>query len=223
MSAREDETRHCLDLFSGLEGFSTAFAATPNWTVTTVDIDPSFEPDICADVFELRPGDLPAADVVLASPPCTLFSTAGNHDEWDGTTKTPTGARAKRHVALVYHTLGLIHALSPTYWILENPLGRLRWILGSPTGTVTYCQYGTNYQKPTDLWGRHPPGLTYQSCARGDPCHRRNGHDDGYSAIASMPSETGERAKVPDGLSEAILHAVENRGQQATLTEVTSP
>jgi len=206
---------HVLDLFAGLGGFSSAFTESDSWTVTTVDLDSSFETDITADVLDLRPSDLPDVDVVLASPPCTQFSTAGNHDNWDG--QTPVGP-AREAVTLVYHTLGLIKALSPDYWFLENPRGRLRWFLGQPTGTVDYCQYGRDYQKPTDLWGVHPP-MTYKRChtAAGGGCHVRNAEDDGTAADASMPKDRSERALVPRELSDEILRAVEGVGEQQTL------
>lgn len=211
-------TRHCLDLFAGLGGFSAAFEDSDEWEVTTVDVEPEFEPDIERDVMDLEPGDLPGGYIVLASPPCTYFSTAGNHDKWTSD-KRPLD-EARRHVTLVYHTLGLIHALSPEYWFLENPRGRLRWFLGEPTGTVTYCQYGRDYQKPTDLWGRHPPGMSYRSCPKGADCHVRNTEDDGTAAIASMPSDVAERRKVPRELSAAILRACEGRHEQSTLPGV---
>lgn len=215
-----DERRICLDLFAGSGGFSAAFADSLNWRVVTVDNRRDTDPDVLADVMELRPADLPDADVVLAGHPCTLFSTAGNHDEWDHEAREPVGDRAREHVAMVYHTLGLIRATTPDYWFLENPRGRLRWVLGEPTGTVTYCQYGADYQKPTDFWGKHPDAMTYRSCPRGGSCHARNGADDGHSAIASMPTDYDERAAMPYALSESILRAVEGRSHQQTLTGV---
>lgn len=209
-------TKLCLDLFSGTGGFSAAFDDSPDWETFRVDNSPDAVTDLRADVMELRPADLPSVDVVTASPPCPLWSPAGNHDQWDFDTKQPVGDDAREHIALVYHTLGLIHALSPDYWFLENPRGRLRWYLGRPTGTVTYCQYGKTYQKPTDLWGDHPPGLTYRSCAAGGDCHTSNTEDDGTAATASMPDDYAERAAVPYELSQAILDAVEGQQEQQT-------
>lgn len=211
----------CLDLFAGSGGFSAAFEESSRWRVVTVDNREETDPDICADIMELRPGDLPNADVVLVGHPCTLFSTAGNHDEWDQEAGKPNGDRARLHVAMVYHSLGLVHALTPDFWFLENPRGRLRWILGEPEGTVTYCQYGTNYQKPTDLWGNHPDGFTYRSCPRGGDCHTSNTDDDGYSAIQSMPSDYDQRSQMPRELSESILRAVKGRSKQQTLVPAT--
>ena len=42
-----------------------------------------------------------------------------------------------------------------TYWIIENPRGKLRKleiVKDLPRTTVTYCQYGDIRMKPTDLW-----------------------------------------------------------------------
>lgn len=42
---------------------------------------------------------------------------------------------------------------APEWWWLENPRGRMRRYLDEPTGSITLCQYGYDWQKPTDLWG----------------------------------------------------------------------
>jgi len=85
----ENSKKHCLDLFSGLGGFSSAFEDADNWEVTTVEIQERFDPDITADVMDLRPTDLPDADVVLASPPCTSFSLAASRlEHFDGRATT---------------------------------------------------------------------------------------------------------------------------------------
>ena len=216
-----------LDLFCGLGGFSQAFEASDRWAVTTVDIEGRFDPDIEADVFDLRPSDFETEfDVVLASPPCTMFSFAASRYERfvDGEPQTPA---AKDAVGLVYHTLGLIKALAPDYWFLENPRGHMRRFLGTPTGFVTYCQYGEVYQKPTDLWGNHPP-MAYHDCSPGDDCHvaseSRDQQGDDHPGNA-LPRDPAERAKVPQELSEQIRDACEAAldgevAEQATLEEV---
>jgi len=213
-----------LDLFCGLGGFSQAFRASDRWDVTTVDIEARFDPDRVADVFDLRPSDFePAFDVVLASPPCTTLSVAGNHtDHWqDG---APNSERARDHVALAFHTVGLIQGLDPRFWVLENPRGRMRRLLGGPTGTVTYCQYGFDWQKPTDLWGEHPP-LTYRRCAPGDDCHAAGGQGFDSDAETTHVRDAAERAKVPAELSTSIRDACERAldgdvAEQATFGEV---
>lgn len=220
MSEDGTERKVCLDLFAGLGGFSAAFEDADEWDVVTVDIAERFAPDIQADVLDLRPGDLPNADVVLAGPPCDVFSLANTRQRyWHDTRRVPADPKSREHVALVFHTVGLIRALAPDYWFLENPRGRLRWFLNEPRATVTYCQYGEDYQKPTDLWGEHPPGMTYRACSQGAPCHDSVARDDDHSGVlANSMRDPAERAKVPYELSESILRAVEGRHEQQTLT-----
>jgi len=214
---------HVLDLFAGLGGFSQAFAESPRWDVTTVELKEKFDPDIQADIFDLYPSDFDADfDVILASPPCTQFSLAASSLERfiNGEPQTPD---ARDAVALVYHTLGLINGIAPTYWFLENPQGWLRHVIGDPQGRVTYCQYGEEFQKPTDLWGEHPAGLTYRSCSAGDNCHVYNdsGEYEGWGKPENMGGKYAElaqreeidraalRALVPYDLSDAIREACE--------------
>jgi len=214
-----------LDLFAGLGGFSSAFEDSGHWRVVQVDIEGRFDPDIRADVLELRPNDLPDADLVLASPPCKCFSRAAAWaDHFDGE-GTPQTAEARESVALVYHTLGLIEAISPRYWVLENPMGsKIKQYLGEPTARVTYCQYGTTYQKPTYLWGQHPP-MSYRWCSDGDQCHEHGSLEDERDQ-RPLPRDSAKRAKVPRELSKSIREAVKDAfenppPEQATLFHAT--
>jgi len=217
-----------LDLFAGFGGFSSAFVESERWHVATVDVDGRFDPDIHADVFNLWPSDFSgrAFDVVLAGVPCQFLAMCGNHEKWDHEAKEPTAPESRAAVALFYHTLGLIRALNPEFWYIENPRrSRIRWFIGPPDGWVSYCQYGMDYQKQTGLWGEFAPML-FKQCSGEGSCHNNNNtEDDGYSAIQSMPSDGAERAKVPYELSAAIRDACEaaldgEAAEQATLGEV---
>jgi hypothetical protein len=200
------DTLRCLDLFCGLGGFSQAFAESDRWQVTTVDIEARFDPDITADVLDLRPSDFEQEfDVVLASPPCTTLSVAGNQtDDYIG--GRPNTDRAQDHVALAFHTLGVIRGLSPAYWFIENPRGRLRRYFETPTGSVTLCQYGYDWQKPTDLWGDHPP-MTYRRCSPGDDCHTAGPSGFDSDDDTAHERDPAERSKLPYDLSESIRDA----------------
>jgi len=209
-----------IDLFCGLGGFSSAFANSEDWEVFTVDIEDRFNPDIQADVLDLRPSDLPGAEVILASPPCTTLSIAGNHTD-HYVNGEPHSEEAKEHVALAYHTVGLIEALSPDYWFLENPRGRMRRYLREPAGEITLCQYGYDWQKPTDLWGEHPPSMEFKTCPKGADCHAAGPSGFDSDGETTHERDPAERAKLPAELSESILHAVENpEPVQQTLAEV---
>ena len=198
-----------LDLFCGLGGFSAAFEDSDRWEVTTVDLNAEFDPDIVADVFDLRPSDFASDfDVVLASPPCTrMGKMALCNGYFDG--DEPATLEAADHVALLYHTVGIIRGLSPDYWFLENPPGKASSYLGSPTGTVTYCQYGMDYMKRTHLWGNHPP-IDYRSCTEGSGCHISTPRSNERHPSDSIPSDSAKASLVPYELSESIRNACES-------------
>lgn len=224
----------CLDLFAGLGGFSQAFEDAEGWEVVTVDIEERFDPDIQADVLELSPDDLPEPDVVLASPPCPDFSVACIVDKWDKDTgRSPEFLPEKESIAkslqIVFHTLWLVRKLEPDWWFMENPQGMLRQFIGSPSGQVHYCQYGEDFKKPTDLWGRHPQ-MTYRKCPGRKRCHHVsnprevNTFRDESRIRAVDTTNSAERAKVPAELSAAIRDAVDAAienppAEQTTLVE----
>ena len=59
-------------------------------------------------------------------------------------------------------------------YFIENPRGGLRkmnFMKDKPRYTVTYCQYGDDRMKPTDIWTNHPNPKFKPMCKNGDPCH----------------------------------------------------
>lgn len=207
-------TRVWLDLFSGKEGFSAAAKEADGWEVVTVDNNPDFDPDVCADILDLHWSDLPRAHVVTAGPPCPAFSVGGNHAhiDTDGIAISDFG---KESLLLANYGRGLAAALTDAWYIVENPMGGLRSFWGEPDYHVWYCQYGHNAAKPTDLWGRLPDTFTPRSCANSSPfCdHDRATRGTNHSGTQDSSLTPAERAKVPYELSKAILEAVEAAGR----------
>ena len=153
--------RLCIDLCSGLGGFSQAFMDA-GWEVITVDIEPKFKPTIRADITKLTASEIEAKTklgsfkayegiLVLASPPCTAFSLAAMNG-WPR-----KGIRLG--LEIVGAVMELIAEIQPTYWVLENPRAHLRKFLGIPQTTVFYSDFFHSFPKPTDLWGNVPFGL----------------------------------------------------------------
>jgi hypothetical protein len=127
-----------VDLFSG-SGSASRAAAVRGWEVVRIDNGEGTAADIVADLSTWSPPPSSVrADLVWASPPCTLLSTAGR----------------KRDVAeglvLVRAALRIIRELSPRWWVLENVHGATRAI-GSLIGPPV-AQVGSFY-----LWGCFPP------------------------------------------------------------------
>jgi len=217
----EQGTQHCFDLFAGLGGFSAAFHDSPAWNVTTVDVDESHNPDMQGDVLDLRPSDFGDVDVVLASPPCTAFSMAASGTHLDENC-SPVSEWGAESLALVHHTIGLIAGIDPEWWVLENPMGGMRQVLGRPDAHVWWCQYGSDKAKPTDLWGNIPASFEPRQCYNGNrDCHHEPAPSGSNAGTQQSGLSASERAKIPYGLSESLLEAVENpEPSQRTLSEV---
>lgn len=208
-----------LELFSGTSSIGRAFAIRGH-EVATVDWDESFRPTACADigclgvadVRELFGGGVP--DVVWASPDCTTYSVAalGRHRRRDPETGwlMPVTAYAKECDAVNQHLMRLIEALEPDLWFIENPrasMRRMPWMDGLPRWTVTYCQYGERYMKPTDIWTNHPSPRFKPPCKNGDPCHERapRGSKSGLQRVDGK----AERGRIPRELCEHIVDICE--------------
>lgn len=117
-------------------------------------------------------------DVIWASPDCATFSIAAisHHRKKNPETGSlePVSAYAKFCDRVDKHVLELIGQLQPKYYFIENPRGGMRkmeWMKNLPRYTVTYCQYGDNRMKPTDIWTNHPNPKFLPMCHNGNPCH----------------------------------------------------
>lgn len=174
-----------LDLFAGLEGWSEPFRNRGH-EVISLDNDPRFECNIIADILDFDAYDLDGwvPDIILASPPCEKFSTLTfpqgyfkNMGDKKNKHIVPVKPEAHLAVSLVEKTVEIIEdfrLMGTSFWIIENPRAILRSlnIIPYERRTVTYCQYGAAFMKPTDLWGNFPPSLKMRAmCKNGDPCH----------------------------------------------------
>lgn len=197
-----------LDLFSGLEGWSSAFRDRGH-SIYRVELDERF-PAEHRDILDFNPELLPwKPDIILASPPCTAFTVMQIGRNWTKDHK-PKTERAVHGLKLATRTVDLIKEMNPMFFVIENPRGKLRKLPvmdGLERRTVTYCQYGENRMKPTDLWAGFPPSLILNSpCKNGSPCHisAPRGSMNGTQGMDSALS-----AKIPYALSLQICLAAE--------------
>ena len=197
-----------LELFSGTESFSKV-ARARGYQTFTVDNDPRFKPDLCIDIMDLNIKDIPfKPDIVWASPPCQSFSVASIGRNWNKD-HTPKTKEAQDSLDLVNNTIGIILSLNPKYFFIENPRGKLRKLINFETRrTVSYCQYGDNRMKPTDIWTNNKSWKPKPICKNGDSCH----------VSAPRGSQTGtqglknsvERSVIPRSLCKEMLRSCEN-------------
>lgn len=194
-----------IELFCGTKSFSTV-AARYGFDTFTVDIEPSFNPDLIANIQSLDASALPSRPCIMwMSPPCEAFSVAALGKNWN-TDGTPKHTRAVAAQKLVRKTLSLIREVQPTWWFIENPRGMLRKLplmRGLHRHTITYCQYGDTRQKPTDIWTNARWWQPRPPCAPGSSCHE----------AAPRGSRTGtqglkrreDRSRIPPALFEEIF------------------
>lgn len=151
--------------------------------------------------YDVRRITLPAIDVrfyappnavhgVLAAPPCEAFSLARNGNP-------PSQDELTCGLGVVVACLRVIALARPSWWALENPVGRLAHCLGRPRYTFEPWWFGDPWTKSTSLWGtfRLPP-VTPDSSGFVRPT---------YSA-ADRTTRV-ERARTPPGFARAFFQA----------------
>jgi hypothetical protein len=151
-------------------------------------------------VIDVETGDdvrfyVPPAGVygILAAPPCTHFAASGAR--WWTTKGT---AALIEGLSIVDACLRIISIANPTFWAMENPVGRLSHYLGKPTMTFNPCDYGDPYTKRTCLWGRfNVPTKTPVPPTEGSKLHR----------LPPSPDRWRLRSMTPPGFARAFFEA----------------
>ena len=197
-----------LELFAGSRSIGKT-AETLGMEVFSSDINNFENINYVVNILDFDYSKVPfQPDIIWASPPCTSFSVASIGHHWsigkDG--HTPKTESAILGMKLVEKTLEIINHYNPKFWFMENPRGVLRKlpiVKGLKRNGVTYCQYGDERMKPTDIWTNSDIWNPKPMCKNGDPCH----------VSAPRGSRTGtqgrsnayERSKIPQQLCEEIL------------------
>ena len=167
-----------LELFAGSRSVGKQ-AEDIGYEVYSSDINAFKDINYVSDILQFDTDKVPfIPDIIWASPPCTFFSVAsiGRHWNIDNTPKTDNAVLG---VKIVQKTIDIIkhyQQLNPNLiYFVENPRGKLRKLpvtdFFDKRHTVTYCQYGDNRMKPTDIWTNSDKWIPRSICKNGDTCH----------------------------------------------------
>jgi len=211
-----------LELFAGSRSIGKA-ADELGLEVFSSDLKEFPGIDYAVDILEFDLKELPwKPDIIWASPPCTSYSIAGIGHHRDG--QYPKSDFAVKSDKMLMFVLGMIQELKPQFWFIENPRGMLRkmhFMQGLHRSTVTYCQYGDNRMKPTDIW-HFSPWIPKPMCKNGAPCHvssprgqtvrklRAQGIDIKKGGTEALKNDF-ERSKIPHELCLEVLRSCVNK------------
>jgi hypothetical protein len=199
-----------LELFAGSRSVGKV-ADQLGWEVFSSDFEAFEGIDYQIDILKFDVSKVPfKPDIIWASPPCTGFSVAAIGRNWE---KTETDAIPKTDTArlgieLVKKTIEIIDYFQPQYFFIENPRGMLRKleiVQRFKRQGVTYCQYGDDRMKPTDIWTNSDKWIPRPMCKNGDSCHisAPRGSSTGTQGLANAY----ERSKIPEQLCLEILQS----------------
>ena len=207
-----------LELFAGTRSIGKEFEKRGH-SVFSVEWDTKHDNiDWYADINTIAAQDIldrfGKPDVIWCSFDCTTFSMAGISHHRRKNTETgnldPISDYAKFCDEVDQHCLDLIRALQPKYYFIENPRGGLRkmtWMQDIPRHTITYCQYGFPYMKPTDIFTNHPNPDFKPPCKNGSPCHEAapRGSRSGLQGIKGKV----DRSVIPEEFCKHIVDICE--------------
>jgi len=141
---------------------------------------------------------------ILMAPPCDHFSVSGAQ-YWKA---KDLDGRTEEAVSIVRHCLRILRISTPCWWVLENPVGRLKVLvpelLPYRVGFVQPYQYGDPYTKKTELFGQFTLPLTrnavepIRTCSQGSWVQRLGGKSENTKRLRSI---------TPPGFAQAFYEA----------------
>ena len=119
-------------------------------------------PDLKANILDTSSHDIPfrKCHVLWASPPCDVWSYAAGSFHWTKN-NLPRTKKCLEHLHILEKCMAIIEELSPEYFFIENPRGRLRHYPRmlkflkkhhAVTKELTLSSYGFITTKPTNIF-----------------------------------------------------------------------
>jgi len=142
-----NEDKIILDLCGGTGSWSKPYKEN-GYDVRVIDPQEWLEDDYGTGDVRLFKKPKEKIYGILCAPPCTHFSGSGAR-WWKDKGKEPL----LEGLSVVDACLRIVFVAKPKFWVLENPVGRLKHYIGKPKHTFQPYEYGDAWSKRTCLWG----------------------------------------------------------------------
>ena len=157
------------------EGFTTLTVDNTHYPENNINTEHAFI-DVLTLTKQRIIDNFGEPTVMWFGTPCKGFSVASIGKNWFVTSEgyEPKTETAKEGIIMAKKCLEIINWFPKAIWVIENPRGMLRtmpFMHNDKRRTITFCQYGDNRMKPTDLWTNADFWITKPHCKNGDPCH----------------------------------------------------
>lgn len=144
---------------------------------------------------------------LFAACPCTDFASSGarwfKDKDMPNPGYEPFESSTEVHTALVYIVLHMVDIFKPSFWVIENPVGRIESLVPElkPYRKMSFdpCDFGDPYTKKTILWGEFNDKLKKTPVLNlfGSMMHK----------VAPGPTRAEIRSATPRGFSKAFFEA----------------
>ena len=228
-----------LECFAGTGSVGKIAETIPGSKVVSIDIHAEtmgYKPTIVADILKVDFNNLGFdPDFLWMSPPCQTFSIMGAGKHRSKSNMEPKTKDGRLGDQILSHTVDAINILArknPNMkWYMENPVGLMQYspiieLLPPHTlATVSYCQYGFDYQKNTHIWTNDIEWAKKKAkkCSPSCPKMKNGKHEYGVKKHPHMkgaPKSLEERYQMPPALIEEILGTHHRLGDDVTVSTV---
>lgn len=193
-----------IELFSGSKTVSSVLNANA-FTCLSLDFNAKLNPDLCCSILDF-PAYLFNIDFsfIWASPPCTLFSRAGDSRHWIKHTNKyriytyePATPEARQAIEVIGKTVDIIKHFPKAKFVIENPIGRIQHTAALKSlphyrYAVNYADFGFPYSKETYLFTNFLLPFSSKKVRSAGP---------GLRSVRNVK----QRSKVPAQLIETII------------------
>ncbi|HUB92342.1 MAG TPA: hypothetical protein VL945_00095 [Candidatus Saccharimonadales bacterium] len=114
-----------LELYCGTKSWTKPYEKDSSWQIDTLDNNPKFKPTICTNILTWDYKNLEPYNVIYASPPCNLYFTPIKNLQGNKKFSENDVILSKKFVD---KTIEIIQHFKPTYWVIENPVGKMRTV-----------------------------------------------------------------------------------------------